>query len=56
MKKVLLVIMDGVGISKNVFGDAVKNANTKNLDYLKKVSAYTTLRASRNSCWTSNRK
>lgn len=33
-EKVVLVVMDGVGISKESFGNAVLNANTKNLDYL----------------------
>ena len=34
MNKVVLVIMDGVGISENSFGNAFKNANTPNLDML----------------------
>ena len=34
MNKVVLVIMDGVGISDNSFGNAFKNANTPNLDML----------------------
>jgi len=33
-KKVVLVIMDGVGYSKNTVGNAVYNANTPTLDYL----------------------
>ncbi len=33
-RTVALVIMDGVGISNNDYGNAVKNANTTNLDYL----------------------
>lgn len=33
-KKVVLVVMDGVGITEESFGNAVLNANTKNLDYL----------------------
>ena len=32
MKKVLLCIMDGVGIRENLKGNALKNANTKTLD------------------------
>ena len=34
MKKVLLCIMDGVGISESSKGNALKNANTKTLDKL----------------------
>lgn len=34
MKKVLLCIMDGVGIRSSSKGNALKNANTKTLDYL----------------------
>ena len=33
-KEVVLVVMDGVGISKESFGNAVMNANTPNLDML----------------------
>ena len=33
-KPVVLVVMDGVGISENTSGNAVKNANTPTLDYL----------------------
>lgn len=33
-KPVVLVVMDGVGLSDNSFGNAVKNAYTPNLDYL----------------------
>ena len=33
-KEVVLVVMDGVGYSEEEFGNAVKNANTPNLDYL----------------------
>lgn len=33
-KKVVLVIMDGIGITDEEFGNAVKGANTPNLDYL----------------------
>ncbi len=35
-KQVILVVMDGVGISNESFGNAVLNANTPNLDYLRK--------------------
>lgn len=34
MRKVALVIMDGVGITKDTYGNAFLNANTPNLDYL----------------------
>ena len=34
MKKVVLCIMDGVGIREELYGNAVKCANTKNLDNL----------------------
>lgn len=33
-KKIVLVVMDGVGISEESYGNAVLNASTKNLDYL----------------------
>ena len=36
MKKILLCIMDGVGIRENVKGNAVKNANTKTIDRIMK--------------------
>jgi 2,3-bisphosphoglycerate-independent phosphoglycerate mutase len=45
MTKVLLAIMDGVGISENQNGNAFTNANTPNLDYLMKNSLYTTIYA-----------
>ena len=35
MNKVLLVVMDGVGISKTGLGDAVTAANTPTLDWLR---------------------
>ena len=34
MKKVLLCVLDGVGINKDSIGNAFKNANTPNIDYL----------------------
>jgi 2,3-bisphosphoglycerate-independent phosphoglycerate mutase len=34
MKKVILLIMDGIGINQNTKGNAVSAANTPNLDYL----------------------
>ncbi len=42
---VVLVIMDGVGIGKGDPGDMVAKASTPNLDWLKKNSLYTTLKA-----------
>ena len=33
-KEIVLVVMDGVGYSEEEFGNAVRNANTPNLDYL----------------------
>ncbi|EGC03888.1 MULTISPECIES: 2,3-bisphosphoglycerate-independent phosphoglycerate mutase [Ruminococcus] len=44
-KKVILVVMDGVGISVTGLGDAVTEANTPTLDRLRKVCPYTTLKA-----------
>lgn len=46
MKKVLLCIMDGVGLRKNSLGNAYLNANTPTLDYLMKEYPHTTLEAS----------
>ena len=46
MKKVLLCILDGVGLSNNVEGNAVYNANTKTLDKLFKKYPYSSLEAS----------
>lgn len=46
MKKVLLCIMDGVGIRKNSLGNAYKNANTPLLDKLMKEYPNITLEAS----------
>ena len=42
---VVLVIMDGVGIGKNIDSDCVAQANTPHLDWLRKVSAYTEIKA-----------
>lgn len=42
---VVLVIMDGVGIGKNFDSDCVAQANTPHLDWLRKVSAYTEIKA-----------
>ena len=44
-KKVILVVMDGIGISVTHLGDAVTEANTPTLDRLKKECPYTTLKA-----------
>lgn len=46
MKKVLLCIMDGVGISKNSKKNAYEAADTKTLDYLMREYPNTTLEAS----------
>lgn len=42
---VVLVIMDGVGIGKNVESDCVAQARTPNLDWLKENAAYTEIKA-----------
>ena len=44
-RPVVLVVMDGVGERESDFGNAVKNANTPTLDYLRKNSAFTTIKA-----------
>jgi 2,3-bisphosphoglycerate-independent phosphoglycerate mutase len=44
-RPVVLVVMDGVGERESDFGNAVKNAYTPVLDELKKVSAFTTIKA-----------
>lgn len=46
MKKVILCIMDGIGISKNSKKNAYEAADTKTLDYLLKEYPNTTLEAS----------
>ena len=46
MKKVLLCIMDGVGIRENSLGNAYKNADTPVLDSLMKEYPHTYLEAS----------
>ena len=46
MKKVVLCIMDGVGIRKEVYGNAVKKASTKILDNLFKFYPHSLLHAS----------
>ena len=45
MKPVVLVVMDGVGITTEDYGNAVLNAYTPNLDYLFETCPNTTLRA-----------
>lgn len=45
-RKVLAVVMDGVGVRKERFGNAVALAATPALHFLKKVGLYTTLKAS----------
>jgi len=44
-KPVVLVVMDGVGVSENTYGNAVKNAYTPNLDWLTANYPHTTLKA-----------
>ncbi len=43
---VTLIILDGFGLNKKKFGNAIKSAGTPNLDKLKKIYPYTTLKAS----------
>lgn len=43
--KVVLVIMDGVGITKESFGNAVMNAKTPNLDLLMEAYPHTLIKA-----------
>ena len=45
-KPVVLVVMDGVGISENNYGNAVNNAYTPTLDYLLKNCPHTLIKAS----------
>lgn len=45
MKPVILVIMDGVGYREEEFGNAVLNAKTPNLDYLRDNYPYTLIYA-----------
>ena len=45
MRKIVLVIMDGVGIRESNYGNAFINANTPNLDYLIKNYPNRTLKA-----------
>lgn len=44
-KKIVLVVMDGIGISSESYGNAVKNANTPNLDMLMEKYPYTLINA-----------
>ena len=45
-KKVLLLILDGFGLSDKIDGNAIKKASTPNLDMIYKNSYYTRLKAS----------
>ncbi len=45
-KPVILIVMDGFGLSDNLNGNAVKKANTPNLDLLMKEFPHSNLRAS----------
>jgi 2,3-bisphosphoglycerate-independent phosphoglycerate mutase len=44
-RKVLCVVMDGIGVRESRFGNAVALAQTNNLDWLQTHSIYTTLKA-----------
>ena len=44
-KKIVLVVMDGVGITEEEFGNAVLNANTPNLDLLMEKYPHTLIKA-----------
>ena len=44
-RQVLTVVMDGVGLSSNEFGNAVANAAKPNLEWLRKNSTWRTLAA-----------
>ena len=44
-RKVLLVVMDGIGVRKETYGNAVSLAHTPHLHYLKNHSFYTELKA-----------
>jgi len=46
MKKAILVILDGWGISGETVGNAIANASTPNMDIFKKFYFYTNLQAS----------
>ena len=48
MNKVLLCVLDGVGISDNIKGNAFANAKTPNIDLLLKTYPYSLLNASGN--------
>lgn len=45
MKKIVMVVMDGVGLSDKTEGNAFKNANTPNLDYLMNNAVFTSIYA-----------
>ncbi len=45
MRKVVMVVMDGVGLSDKIEGNAFKNANTPNLDYLMNNALFTSIYA-----------
>lgn len=44
-RPVVLVVMDGIGERESDFGNAVKNAYTPTLDFLRENSAFTTIKA-----------
>ena len=45
MKKIVMVVMDGVGLSEKKEGNAFLNANTPNLDYLMNNALFTSIYA-----------
>ena len=45
MRKVIMVVMDGVGLSNKIEGNAFLNANTPNLDYLMNNALFTSIYA-----------
>ena len=45
MKKIVMVVMDGVGLTDKIEGNAFKNANTPNLDYLMNNAVFTSIYA-----------
>ena len=49
MKKIILAILDGVGYRSEIYGNALKQADTKNLDNLLKEYPYSYLKASGNA-------
>ncbi|MEZ4741032.1 MAG: 2,3-bisphosphoglycerate-independent phosphoglycerate mutase [Bdellovibrionota bacterium] len=44
-RKLLTVVMDGIGVREEMYGNAVKLAHTSNLDWLKQNGLYTAIKA-----------